>query len=196
MPPAPPGMPQILPRQPGESAYSYRNRRSIALTGQTLYERRKASGLSRGLTTSEARGHAPAPNGQTEYQRRRARTMERYGLTPSQLRYQQLDTWLAINGFSPATTGFSQTQLRQLAPRLKWMNENSAPGGEIYPALLYEARQMEFEDDVEPEWTYNRIMQRYDAMYEFKVMHNRELGNFFWFRERIPDMSTVWWYYH
>lgn len=196
MPPSPPGVPQILARQPGESAYAYRNRRSIALTGQTLYQRRKQSALSRGLTISEARGHAPSPSGQTEYQRRRARTLSLYGLTPSQLRYRQLDEWLAINGFSPATTGFSQTQLRALAPRLKWMNENSVPGGEIYPGLLLESKEMEADGDLEKEWTFQRINERYDAMYEFKVMHNKELGNFFWFRERIPDMSTVWWYYH
>lgn len=195
MPPSVPQAPQILPRQPGESQYSYRNRRSIALTGETLYQRRQRLGAQSGLSTREAAGH-PSVGGQTEYQRRRARTLEKYGLTPSQLRNQQIDQWLAMNGYSPATTGFSQTQLRRMQPRLRWMNEHSSPGGEITPQLLFEAKQMEFSGDLDNDWTFDRIMKRYDAMREFKEMNSKSLGNFYWFRERIPDMDKVWWYYH
>lgn len=190
-----PNAPQIIPRQAGESDYAYRKRRSIALTGETPYQRRKRLGAQRGLSVSEARGHAPI-RGESEYQRRRRITLQQTGLTPSQLRYQQMDAWLAYNGFSPATTGFSQTKLRTMYAALRWMNESSGPGGQITPALLYEASQMEFSGDVERDWTVDRVLKRYAAMREFKEMNDKSLGNFYWFRERIPDIDTVWWYYH
>lgn len=200
MPPGPSLLPDFPPRQPGESAYSYRNRRSIALTGQSLYQRRVAAGRARGLTTSEARGHAPTPAGTTEYQRRRQRTLQQYGLTPSQLRYLQIDRELNAAGFTPASTGISQTNLRRLWPRLRWINANTSPGGMLSPDVIHEAADMERDGFLPRGFIYERINNRYDAMYEFKMMNSNNTGRYFWFNEYRADYdgftTAAWWYYH
>lgn len=47
-------------------SYAERNRESIATTGKSLYERRKESGLSRGLTLSQTRGHTREKKGEVK----------------------------------------------------------------------------------------------------------------------------------
>lgn len=199
MPPRPALLPNFPPRQPGETPYQYRNRRSIALYGQTLYERRIASGRARGINQREAAGHAPVA-GRTEYQIRAERTQARYGLSPTQLYYRRIDDEMDQAGFSPELTGLSRTALRRIWPRLKWINSNTSPGGELSPGMLAQTRTGELEGDFPRGWTVDHVNQRYESMYEFKVERQNQTGNFYWFREYKPnyedELPANWWYYH
>lgn len=198
MPPGPSAQsPLIAPRQPGESEYSYRKRRLVALTGETPYQRRQRLGRARGLGAREAAGHTPT-RGQSEYQRRAQLTQERYGMSPYQLWAQNQLTWLQNNGFTPETTGWSQYRLIRIAPRLRWMNKRAAPGGQVRPDMLMDGSDMENSGDLESNWTWERVNERYDAMYEFVEQHNKQLGNFYWFRDQDyrPELEAAWWYYH
>lgn len=205
MPPSIPQMPQILPRQPDESLYSYRNRRSIALTGETLYQRRQRLGRERGVSGRAAAGHR-AVGGRTEYQIRYERTIARYGLSPTQLYYLRTDEELAANGYTPETTGLSQTNLRRLWPRLRWINENSSFGAQLTPEHFMEIRQLVLSGEVDKDFAYNHVNSRYDSMWEFKKAGNPMMGRFYWFAEAdernylnggdIRTPITNWWFYH
>lgn len=188
--------PAVPPRQPGESRYAYSNRRSLALTGKSLYQRRVESGLASGLSRREARGHG---GGLTEYQRRNLRSVEQTGLTLYQRRIQAIDSWLSQNGFTPVTTGLSWTALRRIQPRLKWINENTSPGGRLTPDMILERTDMEKLGTIERGWVTDHVFKRYEAMYEFQVNGNRAPGNFYWFNEGgsdEPRETAQWWYYH
>lgn len=196
----PPRVPNILPRQPGETPYAYRNRRSIALTGQTLYERRRASGIARGLTTADYRGHQTTAAG-TEYERRRASAVRRTGFTPSQLYYMKIDAELIAAGYTPASTGMSQTNLRRVWPRLKWINAHTSPGGELTPDVILEATDMEREGSLYVRFAYDHINQRYESMYNYKELFDNTDGNYWWFNEYMAEYDgqqslRQWWYYH
>ena len=194
----PPAMPAIPPRQPGETAYAYRKRRSLALTGQTPYQRRIARGTAGGLTRQQARGHAPDTT-ETEYQRRVRLSVERTGQTPYQRRIAAQDQWLVAHGFEPATTGMSWSGLRRIQSRLAWINANTSPGGELSPDLLEEYAEMEKTGELPRGWIADRIFKRYDSMVEFMAGSN-QTGNFYWFNEggseNAGTYSANWWYYH
>jgi hypothetical protein len=110
----------VMPRQPGESTYDYRFRRSVTLYGQTPYERRIWLAQQRGIGRSAARGHA-ARGGITETQSRTQRTLEQTGLTPSVLYRNTLRGWLTDHGYTPDATGMNWTALMKLGPRIRWM---------------------------------------------------------------------------
>jgi hypothetical protein len=191
MPPGPlPNIPQILPRQPGESAYSYRNRRSIALSGETLYERRQRLGRARGFTAREAAGHREA----NEAQVRRQRTMQGYGVTPWQFWRDNQVQWLIDNGFQPETTGWSWNRLIRIAPRIRYMNEHLSLYNNITPELLAEGTAFEL-DTGESDWSWERLNEHYEDVREFYEHNNPENARLHFFRDRIPELSVQWWYY-
>jgi hypothetical protein len=181
----------ILPRQTGETQYAYRNRRTVALTGETLYQRRIRQGRARGLTTTEARGQTAGSAA-----RRRERSLAQTGLTPWQRWWGAQASWLLDNGFTPAATGWSWNKLIRIAPRLRWLNERAAPGAQIKPEYLLEATQNENMGVLEKEWAWERINERYIDTVEFVQYNNRAPGNFHWFQDRIPELPVQWWYYH
>lgn len=196
--------PAIPPRQPGETRYAYSNRRSVALTGQTLYQRRVARAQAAGLTRQQARGHGRPSQpgllslGESEYQRRNRLSVERTGYTLYQRRMMAIDTWLVENNYTPDTTGRSWTSLRQLQPRLAWINANSSPQGGITPGMLEEMTDYEKLGMIEPGWVPDRINKRYEAMYEFR-QGNPGTGRFWWFNDGVyglPQHIAQWWYYH
>lgn len=202
MPPSLPQQPQILtnwlgepvtilPRQPGETTYAYRNRRNISLTGESLYQRRIRQGQARGLSTQAARGQAPG-----EAARRRQQTIQRTGLTPWQLWSQNQVSWLTANGFTPETTGWSWNRLIRIAPRLRWINEHSTAGGAVTPDMILDATTFERTSALPSEWTWERINVKFIDMQEYLQYHNREPGRFHWFQDRIPELPVQWWYYH
>lgn len=190
-----PGVPQILPRQPGETEYAYRKRRTIELTGETPYQRRKRLGQARGLSTGEARGHKTR-GGQTEYQRRRAQTLRQYGKTPWEIWRDQRLVWLNDNGFTPETTGWSWNRLIQISPRLQWLNDRSAPSGQITPGMMLEASDDEQMGVLDKDWSWYRINEKYQDTLDYVEMNNNQAGRVHWFNDRIPEMSAAWWYYH
>lgn len=181
----------ILPRQTGETDYAYRNRRNVALTGETLYQRRIRQGRARGLTTTEARGQKPG-----NAARLRQQSIARYGVTPWQRWWGAQAAWLMDNGFTPPTTGWSWNKLIRIAPRLRWMNERAAPGAQIKPEYLYEANQDEQMGVLPPEWSWERLNERYIDTVEFVQFNNKGPGNWHWFQDRIPELPVAWWYYH
>lgn len=202
MPPGPPRAPQILtnylgesvtilPRQPGETAYAYRNRRSITLTGETLYQRRITKGRARGLTTTEARGQQPG-----EYARRAEYTQRVYGQTPWQIWRDRQLAWLVNNGFTPETTGWSWNKLLRIAPRLRYLNEHASPQGQILPEMIQEANSDEQMGVLPSDWTWERINEKYIDTVEYLEYNNREPGRIHWFMDRIPEMPVQWWFYH
>lgn len=190
-----PNAPNILPRQPGETDYAYRKRRSVALTGETPYQRRKRLGQARGLTTAEARGHKTV-NGVTEYQRRRQRTLQQTSQTPWQIWQNNQIQWLQANGFDPNSTGWSWPKLVRAAPWLRYLNEHASPAGRMYPEMLFNATLMEQSGEFESEWGYNRLYERYISTREYLEQNDKRSGNWYWFNDRIPDMPVQWWYYH
>lgn len=181
----------ILPRQPGETDYAYRNRRNLTLTGETLYQRRIRQGRARGLTTTQARGQTASAA-----QRRREQTVQRTGLTPWQLWWGAQASWLIDNGFTPDTTGWSWNKLIRIVPRLRWLNERASPGAEIKPEYILEASQDEAMGVLDKEWSWERINERYIDTVEFVQYNNKAPGNFHWFQDRIPELPVAWWYYH
>jgi hypothetical protein len=191
MPPAVPG------RQPGETAYQYRARRTQALYGQTPYARRVASARAKGQTLTQARrGRAVATPAQ-EYEQRAAATAAAHGATPYQMAVARADAWLTANGYTPATTGMSASALRRVEPRLRYINENS-PTGQLTPALIHAAATMEADGELEPGWITDRIAKRYQSMIDF-MNGDKARGNFYWFfdggdGEEYP--WAAWWYYH
>lgn len=190
-----PGVPQILPRQPGETPYAYRKRRSIELTGETPYQRRKRLGQARGLSTAESRGHAPV-RGLSEYQRRRAQTLRQYGQTPWEIWRDQRVTWLQAEGYTPETTGWSWNRLIKISPRLQYLNDRASPGGQITPAMMRQTYDMEVTGTLEKDWSWYRINEKYSDTYEYIELHNNTDGRAHWFLDRIPELPAAWWYYH
>jgi hypothetical protein len=191
MPPSLPSAPQILPRQPGETAYAYRKRRTVALTGETPYQRRIRNAQARGLSTTEARGHKAG-----ESATRRERTLARTGLTPWQLwSYDQI-AWLMDNGFTPETTGWSWNQLIRIAPRLRYMNNHASPGAQVTPDMIAEALTFERTSNLPSEWTWERVNEKYLDIYEFYERGDVQPARMHYFQDRIPQMDVAWWYYH
>lgn len=182
---------QIPPRAAGESEYAYRQRRSLALYGRTQYQRRIERGQRRGVTVSEARGHAPR-RGLTESQRRTQRTLQQTGQTPWQIWRDRQVQWLTANGFTPQATGWSWTRLITKAPRLRWINEHSAPGGQLEPWMIRDAAAMTGDDN----FAWEHIDMRYQAMYDYLERNDNTYGNWYWFQDREPGMQVNWWYYH
>jgi hypothetical protein len=193
MPPGPPVAPQILPRQPGETDYAYRKRRSVALTGETPYQRRIRLGRARGISTTEARGQRPG-----ESVRRRERVFAQTGFTPSQLYRQSNTQWLIDNGFTPETTGWSWSRLIRIAPRLRYMNNQASPGAQITPFMLADAIDLEDAGEIQREWTWERINEKYNDVYELREHGNKQPGRFHYFRDVDMQsyMPVAWWYYH
>jgi hypothetical protein len=201
MPPGPPRAPQvlvnylgepvtILPRQPGETTYAYRNRRSVTLTGETLYQRRIRTGQSRGLTVTESRGQRPG-----EYARRARYTQQRYGQTPWQLWRDSQIAWLVSNGFTPQSTGWSWNKLIRIAPRLRFLNEHAAPSGQILPEMIQEANSDEQMGVLPSDWTWERLNEKYIDTVEYLEYNNTTPVRIHWFQDRIPEMPVQWWYY-
>jgi hypothetical protein len=187
------------PRQPGETAYAYRNRLSIARYGKTTYQRRVENAMDRGLSRTEARGHGPSTSALTEYQKRRQRTEQQYGpgVTP-------YDVWRAytINdlisaGYTPETTGLSWNQLLTIKSKLWQINEWASDDVGLSPELLLDGVESEQEGYVEPGWTFENIQERYAAMYEYKVLGSKDYGRARFFRGTQTYVVPIqWWYYH
>lgn len=180
--------------------YSYRERRSIALYGQTQYERRIWLSSLRGVSGSAARGHAPA-GGETESQRRNRLSMERTGQTVSQLYRANLLGWLNENGFTPETTLMSWTNLLRLAPRLRYMYSTTYPEGRVYPDMIKIAVELELDNELESGWAFDRIWIKYDDMISYRDYQDKEPGNTHWgeflqVTPFIPDLAIQFWYYH
>lgn len=195
MPPSPQDGLNISPRQPGESAYAYRKRRSVALTGETPYERRIRLGRGRGLSMQEARGKG-TPQGLTEYQRRAQQVQARFGLSPYQLWRNNTINSMIREGYTPQTTGLSWNKLLKIWPKLKWMNDKSSPGGRITPEMLDQARQFEEQGILDRQWVNTRIEERYYAMYEYTEKRNKEPGRYYFYFDRESYMPIAWWFYH
>jgi len=198
MPPRIPDPPRII-RQPGESDYSYRNRKSLAQYGQTLYERRKARGTARGLTVQEAGGHRNA-NGKTPYQQRRERSMERYGLTPSQLYRQNITAELEEAGFTPASTGWSWSRLIRAWPKIRQINEWSSQGGKLTPDMLSHASGLEQSGVLPRNWSWYMVQQKYADMLDYieagYVRGPDRTGYVHWHAKDASFVPVEWWYYH
>lgn len=200
MPPSPQPIP---PRQPGESAYAYRKRRSIAQTGETPYERRIRLGRGRGLSMQEARGKT-TPRGLSEYQRRAQQSQAQYGLSPYQLWRQNTIADMTAEGYTPQTTNMSWNRLLKIWPKMKWMNHRSSPGGaELDPPggritedMLLQATLFEQQGFLDRGWIETRIEDRYYAMFEFVERDDPMPGRQFFYYERQSYMPVSWWYYH
>lgn len=190
-----PPRPNIPPRQPGESAYQFRQRKSIAETGETLYQRRQRLGRARGLTSREAAGH-PNVAGLTEYQRRRQRTIREYGISPWQLWRMNAIAEMTQKGFTPDNTGWSWYALLRVWPKIKQMNEWSAPQAQIEPDMLAQAKEWEGQGILDSEWSEDHINLKYQAMYDYHVYGDKDFGHWYWYNDRIEAMSANWWYYH
>jgi hypothetical protein len=206
MPPRPPlispgsGAEFLTPRQEGETAYAYRKRRSLFLTGQTPYERRIASAQARGIGRTAARGHQRS--GETESQRRNRISVENFGLTVSQRRRAELTAWLTDNGYTPESTNMTWTQLLRLAARLRYMYNAVGPGGRVTPAMIADAIELENSEEVlEKGWAFERLWQKYDDMISYRETRNRLPGLGSWAEYQqvhpfIPSLAPQWWYYH
>jgi hypothetical protein len=190
MPPGPARAPQVITREPGESDYSYRKRRSVLLTGETPYERRIRLGRARGLTTTEARGQKAG-----ESRRRRERTLRQTGFTPWQLWKGNQVAWLQANGFAPETTGWSWNRLIRAAPKIRYMNEKVSVYNQITPELLADGIEFEDENFVESNWSWKRLNEHYQDIYEYYEHNNPANARLHYFRDRIPEMPVQWWYY-
>lgn len=192
-----PEVPFIQPRQPGESAYAYRTRRSIALYGQTPYQRRIFLAQQRGIGRTAARGHAPR-GGQSEYQQRRQRYIQQTGVIPSVLTTAYAQNWLISNGFTPESTGASWTYLYRMEPSLRGLYLR-APNAPVTPQMVYEGIQYEADQEVEPGWTAERARERLQATIAYQDFRDKSPGNYDWTVTR-PFVSVEtdihWWYYH
>lgn len=189
----------IPPRQPGETPYAYRNRRSLALTGETLYERRQRLGRERGLGARAAAGHARE---QEERRARAIRVQQQTGVSPGQLAWAYARNWLISNGFTPETTGASWTYLHQMEPSLRGTYARArSDTGKITPEMVHEAIQLEQTEDLEPGWALARIRAKLYAMIEYQDNRNRQPGHDDWdeflqVHPFLPQLAIQWWYYH
>lgn len=188
----------IPPRQPGETAYAYRKRRTLALTGQTPYQRRIFLGQQRGIGRTAARGHGPS--GQAEYQRRRQRTVQRTGVIPSVLTRAYAQNWLITNGFTPETTGASWTYLFQMEPSLRALAERTSPDARMQPADIAMGVQLETDGVAPPGWTIDRLRGRVIDTVAYQDFNDKEPGRYDWTVVRLfapsDDLHIKWWYYH
>jgi hypothetical protein len=187
----------IPPRGPDETAYAYRKRRTLALFGQTPYERRIALARQRGIGVTAARGHAPA-SGETESQRRNRLSVEQYGQTVSQRRRAELTQWLEEHGYTPDATNMTWTQLIRLAARLRYMYGG---GGTVTPDMIAEAIDLEHDEFLESGWAFERLWAKYDDMVAYREYRDREPGKADWaeylqVHPFIPSLAPQWWYYH
>lgn len=192
----------IAPRQPGESAYSYRYRRSLELYGQTPYERRIWLAKQRGIGYTAARGHAPA-RGETESQRRNRLSVEQFGQTASQIYRSELRTWLEEHGYTPDTTLMTWTDLIRLAPRLRYMYNAAGETGRVTPIMIYEAIQLERDKFLPPGWAFDRLWEKYDDMVSYREYADKQPGHDHYVTEYLqlkvylPGPPAIqWWYYH
>lgn len=188
----------ILPRQPGETTYQYRQRRSLSKYGQTPYQRRIYLAQQRGIGISAARGHGIV-GGETESQRRNRINQQRYGATTSQLRWAYDHNWLVAYNYTPTLTGMSWTQLHRLAARLRYMYE--PPGYRVSPQMIYEAMQLERDGELEPGWAFERLWAKYDDTIAYREFRDKVPGNADWSEYQqvhvyIPQLAIQWWYYH
>lgn len=200
MPPSPPQSPFIPPRQPGETPYQYRVRRSVSLFGQTPYQRRIFLAQQRGQTLSQARGHG-RQSGETESQRRNRISLEQFGLTVSQRRTAELQGWLIQHGYTPQATGMSWTQLIRLAARLRYMYDTAGPGARVTPAMIASAVALEQDNSLERGWAFERLWQKYNDMQEYRAYRNPVPGRVSYYEYQqvhdfIPQLAIQWWYYH
>lgn len=200
LPPLPPG---FQPRQPGESAYAYKNRVSIARYGKTLYERRMESGAARGLTPKQASGKervtGEAGASPLSPLTRRERTIAKYGKTPYQLWRSNTIEEMVQEGYTPETTGLSWNQLIQVWPKIRQMNDWASRDDQLTPYMLFDAQQLQREGALEPGWTIANINDRYAAMAEYKNTGGSPFGRARYFRGTSDYLGTVpiaWWWYH
>lgn len=191
----------ILPRQPGETLYQYRYRRTVSLYGQTPYQRRIYLAAQRGIGTTAGRGHAPS-GGETESQRRNRISLELFGQTSSQRYRAGLREWLDEHGYTPELTGMTQTDLMRLGARLRYMYNAAGEGGRVYPQMIYDAVQLEHENALPAGWAFQRLWEKYDAMVAYREYRDKDPGRAAWVQYQqvkpyIPSgLSANWWYYH
>lgn len=191
----------IPPRQPGETAYAYRYRRSVTLFGQTPYERRIFLAQRRGQNLSEARGHGRQA-GRTESQIRAERFRERIGFDISESAYRAAyaENWLRSHGYTPEITGMSWTQLLRLEPRLRYMYNATGPGGRVTPAMIAEATRLEATNQLERGWAFERLWRKYEDMLAYREFRDRRPGAESWaeyqaVHDFVPSLAIQWWFY-
>lgn len=195
--------PEIPPRQAGESAYDYRTRRTLALYGQTPYQRRLWLASQRGIGTSAGRGHGRnRVTGETESQRRNRIAVQNTGSTVSQNYRATLRQWLISNGYTPQTTLMSWSNLLRLAPRLRAI-QTMRPDAPITPDMIYNAVELEQQNELDKGWAFDRTWRRYDDTITYRIYSDRDPGRESWYVFRplydyIPEdrMVITWWYYH
>lgn len=188
----------IPPRQPNESAYQYRVRRTMARYGQTPYQRRIFLAQQRGIGRTAARGHAPR-GGQSEYQLRRQRYLVTTGVIPSVLTQAYAQNWLITHGFTPETTGASWTYLYRMEPSLRGVWERTSPDAHISPEMLAEAIELEASGELPPGWTQQRTSDRLTATIAYQDFRDRDPGRYDWNTTKffVPsEVDIKWWYYH
>lgn len=191
---------QIPPRGPNESAYDYRVRRTMALYGQTPYERRIFLAQQRGIGLTAARGHATGTS-ETESQRRNRLSVQQYGETVSQRRTRIAREWLEANGYTPELTGMSWTSLQRLEPRLRYMFEGRGEGTWVTPEMIRDARDLEESGELESGWAFERLWQKYEDTRDYREYQKKLGGRASWAEYRvvnpyIPSLAPQWWYYH
>lgn len=158
------------------------------------YTQRLQRGYRRGLSQSEARGHAATAAG-TESQRRRQRTLERTGMTPTE----------AFGIGFRQRYGFSYSYWRRLRRLyINEINKRSSPSGQIKPSHISDVIQM-FRlvggDMYRPElrtweaWTEVHLGERMWALILYQEEGDTAYGAFN-FSRRNNLYPIVFYYYH
>lgn len=210
-------MATFRPREQGESRYQYEKARSLALFGKTPYQRRLERGLSRGLTISEARGHAP-PQTITEQSYTRTRVLPNImDIIINQRNYVLQRAYAA--GYTPETTMLTDAQLTEVYPLIEQMNAWASPEGQLTPFLIWDAMDAESTGDLDDGWTYTNIKDKYRAMYDYHMarikappggarigkktwssgsyMPDNRFGRMRFMRGRNNYVAPIqWWWYH
>lgn len=197
-----PGDNEIPPRRANETAWEYRVRYTLAKYGETPGERRARLGRERGLSKRAAQGHGrEATQRETESQRRNRLSVQQYGETVSQRRRRLARDWLTDNGYTPEATGMTWTSLLRLEPRLRYMFDGYGEGTKVTPQMIHDARDLEFEGELEAGWAFERLWQRYESTKDYRENKRRLQGQADWAEYQtvhvyIPSLAPQWWYYH
>lgn len=171
--------PEILDPQ-GRTLYLNPYRQTY--TANRAYAYRQQRGFARGLTQSEARGHA-VRNGLTESQRR-----QRPSYSESAFAFQ------ARHGVSLAWW----RRMRRLY--INPMNAMASPGNQITLSFIDQEMQNAptltavTQEPAGPEWMEQRLAERLYAMDMYREGNSQP--GFAYFQMRTSYRPIEWWYYH
>lgn len=184
----------LPPERTSGGITTYLNPYTGKYTRSKSYAQRMQRNFARGLTQSEARGHAPVA-GETETQRRRRQERERTGLTP----------WEQFGIGFQNRYGFSYRYWRKLRRRyVDEINRRSSPGGRILPSHVSDIIQlydMGWRDEVNPElntweaWVEVHLGDRLWSTILYQDEGNSALGAYA-FSRRNSVAPIEYWYYH